>query len=1078
MKPKIAHLIWLALTLAILPTISLADNLPNQILWNKDGAEMSYIPAGSFEMGDHLNNMSSALPVHTVTLDGFYMDKTEVTVRQFKAFLADNSSYSWGGNWDNVARYSPTDDHPMIYVTWSDAVAYAEWAGKRLPTEAEWEYAARGGLEGKRYPWGDEISHDDANYRETDGKDKWDEQAAPVGSFGANGYGLYDLAGNVWEWCADWYDQDYYINSPASNPLGPENGQVFNSGLGPFRVLRGGGWLNGTGPLRVALRNGYLPSDGDVDFGFRCVSGLNFTLDLSAGGDLTGDEEASSNEEVPLPPADDQAAEADDQGQGQEVAGADGQDQGQEAAEADGQGQDQEAAGEEVEGVSAPVIEEPDFEWSSGGINTVQTIELTPRVKGTWDPTSPYSVDKLGYYLPHSIVEGPQHGTAELETFDLQGQPGGTRLVYTPETDFAGRDSLTFQAKTKDGKIVSEIATLWLTIYRPAVDQTLITESGQAVEIALWDAASLKEGQSNGHVIKSQPQNGTLVEGEQTSPNVTYTPKVGFVGSDSFTFHLLNYPDQLVTNIATVTITVAAEEKELVAVDQVVRTKQGQPVRILLSEGLPEALVLTLPSHGSLAGGVGNLPIRLEPREELAYTPLPDFVGSDSLTFKTVSTDQLLAGQTLAEIAQDEQMGSNIATVIINVAQIIKVRLPGGQSLSLNATIKEAGQPVNIQTAVYQKEPEDDGLAVKPGTFIEYQRKIPADSAIQTGGVYVHTASGKTLSPEGIVSAGVQEMRSVEGDSEWTHQKISLDPIAGEVISAITIGTQLESAPVGQFSLQVDNIQLTDGAKLVEPIWLSSTVADVQTELETYGKVIGVEKAELSVKKVEEVMTEGEVVEPSIEPVEEPTLAGDVNADNTVNIFDLVLVASQFGLTGTDLSGDVNGDISVNIFDLVLVASNFGQSVLATAPAIVGSVQLTSQQKRQVVAAIATLEGNLARSAAEEMALHLLKAIIVERLPMESRLLANYPNPFNPETWIPFELSQDTAATITIYDVIGRRVRQLDLGYRLAGRYVSVENSAYWDGKTERGEDVSSGTYFYQIQAGDYTETRKMVILK
>ncbi|MDP7281871.1 MAG: T9SS type A sorting domain-containing protein, partial [Candidatus Poribacteria bacterium] len=123
-------------------------------------------------------------------------------------------------------------------------------------------------------------------------------------------------------------------------------------------------------------------------------------------------------------------------------------------------------------------------------------------------------------------------------------------------------------------------------------------------------------------------------------------------------------------------------------------------------------------------------------------------------------------------------------------------------------------------------------------------------------------------------------------------------------------------------------------------------------------------------------------------------------------------------------------------------------------------------------------EGNLARSAAEEMALHLLKAIIVERLPMESRLLANYPNPFNPETWIPFELSQDTAATITIYDVIGRRVRQLDLGYRLAGRYVSVENSAYWDGKTERGEDVSSGTYFYQLQAGNHTETRKMVILK
>ena len=138
MKTKINHLIWLALALAILPAISLADVLPNQIVWNKDGAEMSFIPASSFEMGDALDNMSHALPVHTVTLDGFYMDKTEVTVGQFDQFVTD-SDYSWAGDWDDVAVYSPTDDHPMIYVSRGDALAYAEWAGKRLPTEAEWE---------------------------------------------------------------------------------------------------------------------------------------------------------------------------------------------------------------------------------------------------------------------------------------------------------------------------------------------------------------------------------------------------------------------------------------------------------------------------------------------------------------------------------------------------------------------------------------------------------------------------------------------------------------------------------------------------------------------------------------------------------------------------------------------------------------------------------------------------------------------------------------------------------------------------------------------------------------------------
>ena len=185
-----------------------------QITWEKDNSQMVLIPAGSFEMGDHFNEGKAdgrELPGHTVALDGFYMDKTEVTVGQFKAFLAD-SGYSWGGDWEQVAEYSPGDDHPMIYVIWDDAVAYAEWAGKRLPTESEWEYAARGELQGKRYPWGDEITQDDANYSGTGGKDRWDQSTAAVGSFEANGYGLYDVGGTVAEWCADWYAEDYYAS--------------------------------------------------------------------------------------------------------------------------------------------------------------------------------------------------------------------------------------------------------------------------------------------------------------------------------------------------------------------------------------------------------------------------------------------------------------------------------------------------------------------------------------------------------------------------------------------------------------------------------------------------------------------------------------------------------------------------------------------------------------------------------------------------------------------------------------------------------------------------------------------------
>jgi len=213
------------------------------IEWEKDNSQMALIPAGTFEMGDS-NWMERSRPVHRVELDEFYMDLREVTNGQYRVFM-EQTGHREPSYW-NDTKYNQTNQ-PVVGVDWNDAVAYAKWAGKRLPTEAEWEYAARGGLVGKRYPWGDEISHDDANYSETVGKDKWDRQAAPVGSFEANGYGLYDMAGNVYEWCQDWYGENYYSSSPAKNPPGP--------GTGSYRVLRGGSWGNAAYALRVAARS-------------------------------------------------------------------------------------------------------------------------------------------------------------------------------------------------------------------------------------------------------------------------------------------------------------------------------------------------------------------------------------------------------------------------------------------------------------------------------------------------------------------------------------------------------------------------------------------------------------------------------------------------------------------------------------------------------------------------------------------------------------------------------------------------------------------------------------------------------
>ncbi len=223
---------------------------------------MVLIPAGEFQMGDHLNeSWDHERPVHTVYLDAFYMDIYEVTNAQYQKFV-DATGHSESEYSDDPNFNAP--DQPVIYVDWDDAMAYVEWVGKRLPTEAEWEKASRGGLTGKRYPWGDEISYDDANYDGAGGKDVWPDTSSPVGSFAPNGYGLYDMAGNVWEWCADWWDGGYYANSPDNNPLGADSGEA--------RVLRGGSWYDASSDLRVAVRGRGFPSYSTDIVGFRCVS--------------------------------------------------------------------------------------------------------------------------------------------------------------------------------------------------------------------------------------------------------------------------------------------------------------------------------------------------------------------------------------------------------------------------------------------------------------------------------------------------------------------------------------------------------------------------------------------------------------------------------------------------------------------------------------------------------------------------------------------------------------------------------------------------------------------------------------
>ena len=213
----------------------------------KDGAAMVAVPAGEF--------MESSKPQRRVTLDGYWIDKNLVTVAQYKKFCGDT-----GRKMPSIPPWGWKDDHPMVNVTWNDAKAYADWAGASLPTEAQWEKAARG-TDGRKYPWGNDWDTSKL-WSSVDGEK---HGTAPVGSFpkGASPYGALDMTGNVWEWCADWYGDDYYENAPARNPVGPATGDC--------RVLRGGCWYYVVEyGFRCAYRLDYEPPNR-LTLGFRCA---------------------------------------------------------------------------------------------------------------------------------------------------------------------------------------------------------------------------------------------------------------------------------------------------------------------------------------------------------------------------------------------------------------------------------------------------------------------------------------------------------------------------------------------------------------------------------------------------------------------------------------------------------------------------------------------------------------------------------------------------------------------------------------------------------------------------------------
>ncbi len=241
-------------------------------------AEMVYVPAGSFEMGcntDHNNDFAcpeDEKPQHTVTLDAYYIYKFEVTNKEYaqcvKAGACQPPTYS--SSFDRPSYYGNPefDSYPVIYVSWQEAFNYCEWVGMRLPTEAEWEKAARGSSGPLAYPWGDDPPTCTlANYYDniSDAYCTGDTTAAGSYPTGASVYGAMDMAGNATEWVNDWYDQDYYKTSPGLNPQGPDTGT--------YKVLRGGSFGAYPDLMRTSYR-ALFPGIHDGSNGFRCAESL------------------------------------------------------------------------------------------------------------------------------------------------------------------------------------------------------------------------------------------------------------------------------------------------------------------------------------------------------------------------------------------------------------------------------------------------------------------------------------------------------------------------------------------------------------------------------------------------------------------------------------------------------------------------------------------------------------------------------------------------------------------------------------------------------------------------------------
>ena len=333
-----------------------------------------------------------------------------------------------------------------------------------------------------------------------------------------------------------------------------------------------------------------------------------------------------------------------------------------------------------------------------------------------------------------------------------------------------------------------------------------------------------------------------------------------------------------------------------------------------------------------------------------------------------------------------------------------------------------------------------------------------------------------SISPSPVISPAIGEQLT-----------LNLNIAAGKTVAGYQVTVQFDPTALRYVESSTGDY-LSAGAFFVPPVVTGNRVKLASTALTGVSNgdgtlatltfaVVAAKASTLTLSDVLLSDSDGNGVSPQVEGgqvTEPPTLEGDVNNDGVVNIQDLVLVASKLGETGQNVA-DVNGDEVVDIRDLVKVAGALGNAAAAPSlhPQLLETFTVADVQRWLSQAQYVDLTDTTA-----QRGIRFLEQLLVALIPEETALLPNYPNPFNPETWIPYQLAKPADVTLTIYAVNGQVVRQLSLGHQLAGTYQSKGRAAYWDGRNVVDEPVASGLYFYTLTTGEFTATRKMFIRK